>query len=255
MEGLKKFKRRTLYSNIVNDRSAVHYTTMISRTDPYTSLDDVKVNYVEGYEDVILDPSNPARPLLKKKDPVTVSSAAATSVQWAKNAPLVVTLMVVLPIGVAAFLVTSVFKNRSSSKRIQLHESGLAGIKIERYRVPLWIREARQEAEQAYEALSNAQGQEYLGISDDSEAELEPAARKLMSTERRMSLPSQPTLALAPAQFNMIHALDSVGWRKYPVWIHKARHSHAAIIVRTDREEFGEGWTVMNHWLEEEFLA
>jgi hypothetical protein len=255
MEGLKKFKRRTLYSNIVNDRTAVHFTTMISRTDPFTKIDDVEVKYVGGYEDVILDVSKPVQCVIKKKAPVTISSAAATGVRWAKNAPLVMTLMVALPIGVAAFLVTSVFKNRSSSKRIHLHENGLGGIQIERYRVPLWIREAREEAEIAYEALSSAQGQEYLGLSDESEADLEPATRKLMERERRMSLPSQPTLALAPEQFSMINALDSVGWRKYPVWIHKVGHSHAAIIVRMDRESFSEGWVVLKHWADDEFLS
>ena len=32
MSGLAKFKRRTLYSNIVNDRSAVYYTTGIAKS-------------------------------------------------------------------------------------------------------------------------------------------------------------------------------------------------------------------------------
>jgi hypothetical protein len=33
IKGLAKFERRTLYTNIVNDRSAVYYTTGISKTD------------------------------------------------------------------------------------------------------------------------------------------------------------------------------------------------------------------------------
>jgi len=60
-------------------------------------------------------------------------------------------------------------------------------------------------------------------------------------------------LALAPAQFEIIDGLNAVGFRKYPVYIHKARHSHAAIIVRMPKKGFEEGKIVVKHWLEEEF--
>lgn len=52
----------------------------------------------------------------------------------------------------------------------------------------------------------------------------------------------------------MVQALDNVGWRKYPVYIHKVRHSHAAIIVRIDKPSFDEGRVVLRHWLDEEFI-
>ena len=55
--------------------------------------------------------------------------------------------------------------------------------------------------------------------------------------------------------FEMVSALDSLGWRKYPVWIHEDRHSHAAIIVRMEKETFREGHVVLKHWLIEEFLV
>ena len=63
IKGLAKFERRTLYANIINDRSAVYYTTGISKSDPYTHLDRVKLNYLKGYGDVILDPEAPVEPL------------------------------------------------------------------------------------------------------------------------------------------------------------------------------------------------
>ncbi|SCV61410.1 related to lipase/serine esterase [Fusarium fujikuroi] len=50
MSGLKKFKRRTLYSNIVNDRTVLHYTSAITKHDPYADLDKVNLNYLKGYE-------------------------------------------------------------------------------------------------------------------------------------------------------------------------------------------------------------
>lgn len=59
-----------------------------------------------------------------------------------------------------------------------------------------------------------------------------------------------PTLALTPAQFDMVRYLDDVGFRKYPVHIQRANHSHAAIIVRMQRPGFGEGRIVSRHWVE-----
>merc|ERR1711939_366776 len=59
IHALSTFKNRTLYTNIVNDRTAVYYTTGIARKDPYTNLDKVKLNYVKGYEPVLLDPDHP----------------------------------------------------------------------------------------------------------------------------------------------------------------------------------------------------
>ncbi|CVL09362.1 related to lipase/serine esterase [Fusarium mangiferae] len=50
ISGLKKFKRRTLYSNIVNDRAVLHYISAITKHDPYADLDKVNLNYLKGYE-------------------------------------------------------------------------------------------------------------------------------------------------------------------------------------------------------------
>ena len=63
-----------------------------------------------------------------------------------------------------------------------------------------------------------------------------------------------PILALAPYQFRMVQALDNVGFRKYPVWIHKSHHSHAAIITRMDKPGYDEGKIVLRHWLDAEFI-
>ncbi len=51
---LSKFRNRVLYSNIVNDRSAVYYTTAISRIDPFTKPDEVKLNYLKGMKEYSL---------------------------------------------------------------------------------------------------------------------------------------------------------------------------------------------------------
>lgn len=256
MSSLAKFKRRTLYTNVVNDRSVVYYTAGITKTDPYTDLERVKANYVPGYEDVILDPVNPISPRDPKEEPATLASVKDTAVRYIKNAPIAVFLVVFIPIGVSAFLINSVVQNFRSSKRIKLHESGLAGIKLDSYRVPIMIKGLRGAVEDVYENVNSSQDQEYLAGSDSEsdEDDMDEHERQTLKLERKQSHPHWPTLALTPSQFDMIRSLDELGWRKYPVWIHKHRHSHAAIIVRMEKPSFSEGWVVMKHWLKEEFL-
>jgi hypothetical protein len=265
MQGLAKFKRRTLYTNILNDRTAVYYTTGISKTDPYTDLTKVKVNYVKGYEPVILDPADPVAALPLDDSKQDFQSRARA---FASTLPFVLGLSFILPIGVVAFIITSAIQTVRSNKRIELHEKGLAGIDIKAYRsMPFIIKEIRNQIEDAYEELNSSQKPSYLPGSPDgaavaadakeleSDDEDEPAVLE-GKRSRRLSSASQatPTLALTPEQFEMIEGLDSLGWRKYPVWIHKVRHTHAAIIVRMDKPSFSEGEVVLSHWAKEEFL-
>ncbi|KAH7358029.1 putative serine esterase-domain-containing protein [Plectosphaerella cucumerina] len=259
MTGLRRFRRRTLYTNIVNDRSAVYYTTGIAKTDPYANISKLRLNYLDGYEDVILDPRCPVAPRGKSSPPpLSLASVSADAAQFLRRVPLALAIAVLVPIGVVAFLANSCIQTVRSSSRIRLHEKGLAGVAVDDYRrFPLWINEIRTEVEEAYEALNSLQDHEYLGseTDEDDEAGAGVPARKLLSRERRMSAPAQPTLALAPDQFQMVQDLDSLGWHKYPVYIHQDRHSHAAIIVRWDKKTFAEGRVVLKHWLKEEFLV
>jgi len=225
-------------------------------------LDNIKANFVPGYEDVILDPKHPVTRLKPEQKPTTLASVANTTVSYAKNVPLVVLLAVLIPIGVAGFLANSVYQNMRSSQRIRLHELGQAGIKVSDYRMPVLMRELRATAEETYGSLNNAaHEQEYLSSSDDSEEEaraqgFDKEEAEIVSLERKQSHQQPtPTLALAPSQFTMINGLDTLEWRKYPVWIHNVRHSHAAIIVRSEVPRFKEGHVVMSHWLKEEFIV
>jgi hypothetical protein len=286
IKGLTRFKRRTLYSNIINDRSAVYYTTGLSKNDPFADLSHININYLKGYGNVIIDPANPIAP----PEPVAAELPTFYSRLTSTGQSFLVTLALIIfiPIGSVAFLINSGIQTIRSSQRIRLHESGRAGIEVAGYRTPLLITDIREAVEDVYENLNSAQSHEYLPAGGEEEA-LSPDAPSSPRRERpespigswtvldnakektktmvepttslddivrpqsRLSKDA-PTLALAPAQFAMIQSLDSVGWRKYPVHIHKVRHSHAAIIVRMNRSAFSEGYIVMRHWLDEEFL-
>lgn len=254
MNGLRKFKRHTLYTNIVNDRSAVYYTTGIAKTDPYRDMDQLKVNFLKGREGVILDPTNPYVSRPKVAEPTSVSSLTRTGMLWAKRGPFLAAVALVIPLGVATYLLNSVVQTIRSSSRIKLHEAGRGGLKVEEYRMPPLMTEIREEVEHAYETLNSSQNQAYLAAGDD-DVQLNAEDRQTMARERRMSTPGQPTLALSAHQFDMIRSLDTLNWRKYPVWIQHNPHSHAAIIVRMDRKTFDEGWVVLDHFANDEFLG
>lgn len=271
MSGLARFARHTLYTNITNDRSAVHYTTGISKTDPYTDLSRVKLRFLPGWDEVILDPLNPVSPA----PPPAPEDLPEALRKWIRRLPIIAALTFFIPIGVVAFLVNSAIQTVRSSRRVKLHESGLAGIRVEDFRVNLWINELRGAVEDAYENLNSAQRQAYLEEDDgedtspgqgtpassgdeDGAEDDDDGGRGILALERKQSRQQEggfPTLALAPYQFAAIQALDKLKWRKYHVWIHKHRHTHAAIIVRIDKPAFDEGRVVLRHWVTEEFLV
>ncbi|KFY32578.1 hypothetical protein V493_00047 [Pseudogymnoascus sp. VKM F-4281 (FW-2241)] len=267
--GLRRFKRHSLYANITNDRTAPFYTTGISKIDPFVDLKAVNVGYLDGYEDVILDPTRPFS--RKEKKLLTLYSKLKLDVSFFfSNLHIIVLLILVIPIGTFAFLVYAGIQTIRSSSRIRLHESGEAGIDPSSYRTP-FLTDIREAVEDAYGNLNNAQSQEYLSTTPSttvsSEDESSASARPLMANvaaekpsrsvsasgtpNTDVSPKETPTLALTPQQFTMIRNLDMIGWRKYFVHIHKLRHSHAAIIVRRDKAGFSEGYVVLRHWLDE----
>lgn len=112
----------------------------------------------------------------------------------------------------------------------------------------------RSEVESAYEVLNSSQRQEYLAPLDEDEAAMNAEEKQSLTRERCLSQPMRPTLALAPCQFDMIRNLETLNWRKFPVWIHNINHSHGAIIARIDNRRYEEGFVVVGHYAEEEFL-
>jgi hypothetical protein len=260
IHALAQFKYRTLYTNIVNDRSAVYYTTGISRTDPYTDLDKVKLNYVKGYEPVILDAEHPVERAPEPDElPTVYQRIHSGSRTFVRRAPIFMALSILIPIAISVFLVNSAYQTVRSRKRIQMHEQDSETLG---FRVPYLLQDMRVGLEDAFEHVNSAQRQDYL--PEGSEELADSPSSPLLSRTRTMSVVSEksdadgrqaefPTLALTSDQFAMISALDNVGFKKYPVHIQSSSHSHAAIIVRTGRAAFEDGKTVVKHWLEKEF--
>ncbi|OAL17495.1 hypothetical protein AYO22_11627 [Fonsecaea multimorphosa] len=273
IHALARFQHRTLYTNIVNDRSAVYYTTGISKHDPFVDLTKVNLHYVNGYEPVILDPDHPCDLIPQEEVPSLYQRFQMHRHQYLQRAPILLALVALLPIIFVAFVVNSGIQTLRSRRRIMLHEADHHGEGFGLYRIPWMVQDMRVGLENAFENVNASQEQEYLpeGSEEIADAIVEDPVSSTMAFAKTSSEPllpeksdsdepllserpsSFPTLALTTAQFAMVKALDDVGFRKFPVYIHKSTHSHAAIIVRIPKPAFEEGKLVVKHWLDNEF--
>ena len=259
IHALKQFQNRSLYTNIVNDRSVVYYTSGISRTDPYTDISNLKLNYVKGYNDVILDPDRPFDRAPQEELPTFYTRVKSSGNTFLKRAPMVTALIVLIPVATCLFLANACFQTFRSRRRILLHEQDSDGHDFGAYRIPHMVRDMRAGIEDAFENVNAAQKYEYL--PEGSEEMAGPPSPTLsrqdtvdsLTSEKAERPPEFPTLALTSEQFAMVQSLDNVGWRKYPVHIHTSSHSHAAIVVRHPRAAFDDGKMVIKHWLERDF--
>jgi hypothetical protein len=251
--GLMRFRRRTLYANIINDRVAVFYTTGISKKDPFEDLDRVKCKFVKGFDDVILDPDEPVTMKADYKPPTETFSEKF--MRRLKSLPFNVGFVVLfLPIGLTVFSIMSAIQAVHSPRRIKLHQTGLAGMDFSKYRVPLWVEKMKHAVDEAYDKTRQPKEVDYLSDDTLSPASSEGSFEQSFKLQRAEPLADFPKLELTDDQFEMIDSLNSMGWRKYPVWIHNHRHSHAAIVLRMDKESHKEGKQVLRHWSEAEFL-
>lgn len=267
IRGLAKFKNRSVYANIVNDRSTVFYTTAISKTDPFPDPERANINYVDGYEQVIINPDQYVLPTQEATEE-TSSYFAGLNKAFKKFYTTTLSylfLTVFLPIFTVLFLANSVVQNMLSQQRIKLYEQGKADLLPSRYRVPLIMQDVRGAVEDVFENLNASQSNEYLSEQERNDEEHNTKIRRhslKQSVEKQFQSETTteegdkseyPLLALTPAQFEIIDNLNAVGIKKYPVYIHKARHSHAAIIVRMPKPGFSEGKIVVRHWLDHGF--
>lgn len=240
IEALSSFKNKSLYANIVNDRAVPYYTAAISETDPFTDLEAINIKYVPGYEDVILDSDEPAIP---KNTTLTIyESLTGGTKSLLYKAPFAVLLSILLPIGSVAYLINSGIQNIRSAQRIKAHQEGRLGIPIGTYALPPFssLANGRSAGSVLYE-----QG------PSTNEAVLPSTNEKTLALrDQSVAKAGFPALALTTEQLAMVKSLNKVGFQKYLVHIHKAHHSHAAIVVRTPREAFAEGKIVSRHWLE-----
>lgn len=261
IQGLRLFKNKSVYANTINDRSVPYYTACISRVDPFVDLDAIDIHYQPGQEpdkQVILDPSNPVTPRQSPEETRSLFERITSVPQRTLNdLPFYAAITVLLPIGATFFLLNSGVQTYRSAQRVRLHEEGHSGFSIGRYRIPL-LESAQAVQDRVYESLSQ-QNEQFLptpppepatepGSSGASSTTAAGEGKELARQETEKEGTDFPILALTPEQFAMIDNLNDVGLTKYPVHIQNVRHTHAAIVVRSERASFWEGRVVTGHW-------
>lgn len=235
--GLRRFQRLSLYSNITNDKNTDYYTTSIQRVDPFADLEGRAANYAKGYDRVMLDPGEPLKPPERGRLPRTGTLSSLLSPRTLLRYAFTAAIMpFYIPLLILVGLVYSLVQTTQSRFRISRHESGAAGISIDKYRVPVLVHNATGRA-----VLDT------LGYGHPTSQ-----ARSQSWTEALADL--QP-LALDSQQLAMADGLDTLSWRRHPVWIRNPSKAHEAIIVNSDHTHFEEGWVVLGHFANGEFLV
>jgi hypothetical protein len=259
MKGLNLFKNKWLYANTTNDRSVPFFTASINSFDPFVDLGKIDVHYLPDQDDpVVLDPDHPVSPRkISKQEGLSRSERfSLISPQTRSALPFYALFFSLFPLVLPAFLVNSVIQTYKSTQRVQLHEKGLAGINLGRYRIPL-LEEAQAVQDRALQRMASQTEEEFLPTPPPEQESPSASTSSLGSHERkrlrrRRSSHKEnspfPTLALSDVQFEMMDSLNKVGFTKFPVHIQRHRHTHAAIVVRMQKEGFEEGKAVVRHW-------
>ncbi|KAI7365098.1 DUF676-domain-containing protein [Hortaea werneckii] len=282
VKGLASFRRKTVYANTTNDRSVPYYTSAISSTDPFVDLDAIDVHPLPDQKlPVVLDPIHPVSPRKQPEIPkhLTFRERYIVSDKTKAALPFYAVLVGVLPLAIPLFMVNAGYQTYKSAQRVRLHEQGDL-VDLQRYRIPfleesqavqdrmverLATESSGQTAAATAPAFDGKEGEEYLPTPPPEEEALNPStpnvndahpdtttttSSSLTSTSSPSSPSPWPRLALSDLQFQMITNLDQhVRFTKFPVHIQIVRHTHAAIVVRTDRESFAEGKMVSAHWV------
>ena len=261
--GLKQFENRALYANIVNDFFAPWFTTSFTKTDPFVDLDTVQLKYMKGYDSVLLDPVQPVQ-RKEFEEPGVLGGIYYRILSFASKLPYYGLLGVTLPIALTALTVNSGIQAIRSHQRVLLHNSNKAG-SFESYRIP-YLLDSAMETLATTEIHSYVSGSETPPVSigsmefkedgstsADATRPSESREQQQWGAEQAVTASGFRPLALDPRQEQMIDALSTLGIRKYPVYIAKAHHSHAAIIVRKNGSNMHEGYVVLQHWLDHEF--
>ncbi|KAK3110630.1 hypothetical protein LTR53_014874 [Teratosphaeriaceae sp. CCFEE 6253] len=276
VKGLGMFKRKSVYANTLNDRSVPYYTSAISAVDPYVDPDAIDVHPLPHQSSpVVLNPAHPVSPRSAGNETkqLSLSERYILSARTRQSLPFYAVLCTVLPLAVPLFLINAGYQTYRSAQRMRLHEGG-GVMDLQRYRRIPVLEQAQAMEERVLERLATDRtlaneesGAGYLPTPPPEPANMASSARgseegedgdwervPMLSTPYRgkSSASPWPTLALTDDQFAMIENLDRyVGFIKYPCHITKVQHTHAAIVVRSERESFAEGRAVSGHWVRE----
>lgn len=251
-------------------QSTVFYTSAISRCSPYEDAASIGVanfNFVPGYAPVVIDPDRPhvQPPSSSGQCHQPVMQRVGTVGKKLALLPWVLVYSLAVCVGTLFYLVNAVLQNALSTRRIRLHCTQELG---RGYRALPLLLVAANATDRALEGINHNMppqhmpappcdggsamvGENYHRQQQQEQEEEEEEEEDEQQEDGGSRFPK--TLALTPAQFEMIDALDSLRFRKFSVRIVCTRHAHAAIIARKP-EKCAEGTIVIAHWVHDVFV-
>ncbi|BFZ61714.1 hypothetical protein YB2330_002789 [Saitoella coloradoensis] len=237
---LRRFKRREVFANVINDRTVPYYTASITNVQPDTPRPHTgPVIFVNDVNDT--NPNTTAEP---------------SDDSWnetIKEKSMLLLFYSLLPVWLLAFLGHSVWQSYYSSRRIREYRRG-------RPLVQCVKDEVRYEADSLLgvkDAVEDDGGDSGLTSGAASSISSSPSpppavidAKNVPLDSTHPHLPIGTKLNLHPAQRSILHNLNTLPWEKVAVHIQLSRHSHAAIIYRHQgRRRLREGKKVVDWWL------
>lgn len=251
-KGLAKFRHLALYANGINDKRTAWFTALISRYDPFCSLynknpDNIHASFLPGYEPTVVDASQPitfgeirGKP---REPPIKTPKKAVTALwkvwlvrrwRWLK---VFCSLVLFTPVWAITFIGNSVIQRVMHNRRVQQFHK-------------------LNNLEDMYHQNPSFASQLLAAIDDERDRIVESAYGAINTTddnEETEHLRALEPLNLTKDQQFIVDNLNSLSWKKFPVVIRKTDLTHAAAINRHPDPHFGEGKTVVKHFIDNTF--
>ncbi|RCK67782.1 hypothetical protein Cantr_03111 [Candida viswanathii] len=237
---LLRFKYRTLYANVVNDKRCSWYTSSISPDDKVNSQynkepANIKCEYVPGYGPNVIDFS---KPLFYEKNPnVKVPTFRFNwfwkTLNWIK---LIGTVLVYVPV----FVISSIIQRILNWLRVRAFFKNQSNSLLHLYE--------HEEDENEHPSMLT----EISHKVDDEQETLVEDMYDAMGYKVSHSA-TFPPISLSKHQAYIVENLNKVGWKKYPVILRHTKATHSGAIVRQHDPNFDEGEVVVRHFIKEVF--
>ncbi|KAI5951885.1 hypothetical protein KGF54_004960 [Candida jiufengensis] len=246
-QALSKFKYKSLYANVVNDKRCSWFTSSISFDDPVNSMynkspKNIQCEYIKGYEPNLIDISKPLHFIQRDNKqiedyPITTKSSIVRffwkTINWIK---LLSSIAIYTPFWALSFLISSIIQRIKLSSRLRKFNN-----------------DSNNKLNHLYEYNEDTSLLTDLNnkLEDEQETLVEDMYNAMNFKIRYSKI--FPKIKLDSNQLFIVEKLNTIKWNKYPIILRHTGATHAAAIVRHADPNFDEGKVVVRHFIEKVF--
>lgn len=286
-QALECFEHRSLYSNVVNDHSTPWHTSGVDMCNPYTpNAARIRGPYVEGYGPVVIDHykqlqllATPAHEEIETVTEGVLRRAMGRLSRWTSVLVNVGIMTVTLPVIVFAKCANVSYQSISAAIRKRMFVNSEVFSYFHGYigdpptddtgteeHTPLISGQFQEQPRAVMDSVFEAVNINYdhaeqplhestlYSTEKSKHSEEEEEEEEDNNTVAAPAITEKDILNLNTVQKTIITNLNTLTWRKFPIYIRKDKHSHAAMICRFPSPDFEEGVVVINHWMEQVFV-